>query len=984
MSHSTFIFKQFKMNFKLIIVFALLFVSQADIFAQKFKVFGKIIDKETGEELIGAYIVLKVGEEQIAGTSTDIDGTYSLETEPGLYDILISYVSYNDLRIKDVRIKIGENYPLDVALTASTEILTEVVVTAEAVKNTDAALITLQRKSFSVQDGISSKQISRTGSSNAAEAMKQMTGAVIEDGKFVVMRGLGDRYSLAQLNGVTLPSADPYRNSSSLDIIPSQMIDNLITVKTFTPDLPGNFSGGLVNVTTKSFPDQFTMHFSLGLDFNTQSSFQKNFQGMNRGKYDWLGFDDGGRAHPELLLDPKVRDLMSSSTYLTARNPNPQNDQVRNLFDQTSKVLSNEFIPTRRSAPLNRSFNFSLGNKLSLFGRDFGYNFGLIYSNNFTHYENGVIATYINTSSTNLFDYQKLKENKSVENPHLGAIANISYKLNDQNIISVSSIFNNDADITARSQTGRYLGQISQSESSFNTHTLEFTQRQFLTTQVAGKHGIGKNQLTNIDWMVSTATSIQREPDLRYFAYTISDPGTDDQQFYINNSEIAFPYHFFRDLRDNQTEGKMDITLPFLSNSNAGSSNKLKIGAFFSSVDRNFEEYRYQLNNSGVPSEISFSSFNGNFNEFLSPNHFGIIGKTSSNGIVNRYLTGYHYINQNNDLNFYSGTQDIFAGYGMIIQNLTQKLKIVVGGRLESTDLRVKSRDIQVKEGVIDLVDFLYSANLIYELNSKANLRLAASKTLARPNMRELAPFYQFDTKNGFFNIGNPELQRTIIQNYDFRYELYPQSGELFAVSLFAKNFENPILRAFNPRATIPELTYINIDNAQVYGFEMEFRKQLTFINPSLKNFSFSTNLAIIHSGYNIPANEVANSKSIDARYDLTRRPFQGQAPFITNFILSYLNAENGLESTLAFNLSGRKLYGIALFATPDIYEEPIPLLNFKLSKRIGENYLISFTARNLLNAENRKTQIFNNISYLAEGFRIGSTFGLNFTYIVK
>jgi hypothetical protein len=973
-----------EMYLKLTILLAFLFVGNADLFAQKVKIFGKVIDKETGEDLIGAYIVLKVGEEQKTGTSTDIDGTYSLETEPGIYEIVVSYISYNDLIIKDVNIKEGENFPLDISLSSSTEILTEVVVTAEAIKNTDAALITLQRKSFSVQDGISSKQISRTGSSNAAEAMKQMTGAVIEDGRFVVMRGLGDRYSLAQLNGVTLPSADPYKNSSSLDIIPAQMIDHLITNKTFTPDMPGNFSGGLVNITTKTFPEQFTLFFSLGLDVNTQSTFQKNFLGMNRGKYDWLGFDDGGRAHPELLLDPKVRDLMSSSTYLSARNPSSQNDQIRNLFDQTSKVLSNEFIPTPRTAPMNRSFNFSIGNKSSLFGKDLGYSFGLNYSNNYTFYGDGVIATYINTNSSSLFDYQKLQEKKSVENPHLGAIANISYKLNDQNIISVSSIFNNDADMTTRSQTGRFLGQVSQSESSFNTNTLEFTQRQFLNTQISGKHGVGKNQVTSIEWMISNASSLQKEPDLRYFAYTISEPGTDNQQFYINNSEIAFPYHFFRDLKDKQTEGKLDIAIPFLTKGNPGSSNKLKVGAFFSSSDRNFEEYRYQLNNSGVPSELNFSAFNGNFKDFLSPSNFGIIGKTTVNGVLTRYLTGYHYINQNNDLNFYTGSQDIFAAYGMLIQNITKKLKFVGGGRLEATDLNVKSRDLQAREGVIDLVDLLYSTNLIYEWNSKTNVRLAASNTLARPNMRELAPFYQFDTKNGFFNIGNPDLRRTLIQNYDFRYETYPNSGELFAVSLFAKTFVDPILRAFNPRATIPELSYINVDNAQVFGFEMELRKNLGFLNPILKNFLFSSNLAIISSGYDIPAVEVANSKAIDPRYSLTRRPFQGQAPFITNFILSYLSAEKGFEATASFNLSGRKLYGIALFATPDIYEEPIPLLNFKISKRIGDHYQISFTARNLLNAENRKTQNFNDISYLAEGFRIGSTFGINFTYLVK
>ncbi|MDQ3015554.1 MAG: TonB-dependent receptor, partial [Bacteroidota bacterium] len=286
--------------------------------------------------------------------------------------------------------------------------------------------------------------------------------------------------------------------------------------------------------------------------------------------------------------------------------------------------------------------------------------------------------------------------------------------------------------------------------------------------------------------------------------------------------------------------------------------------------------------------------------------------------------------------------------------------------------------------GQINLTDFLYSGNLIYALTEKSNLRVAATQTLARPNMRELAPFVQFDTKNGFFNVGNPSLKRTLIQNYDLRYELYPGAGELIAISAFYKIFDNPIIRAFNPRATIPELSFINVDKATVLGVEIELRKSLSFIQRNLKNFYFNTNLALIHSAYKIPQDEIDNSKNIDPEYAETTRPFQGQAPFIINAILSYINPENGLEVALAYNVSGQKLYNISLFATPDIYEQPVSMLNFKIAKRFAENYQVSFTAKNILDSISRKTLDFNGKEYVAEAYPMGRTFGISLTYQIR
>ncbi len=951
--------------------------------AQKGVISGKVIDKASGETLIGASVYIEGLSDNTIGTITDFDGNYSFEADPGTYDIAVSYVSYTKQLIKGVVIKAGEVTTLDAALEGEAVGLAEVVVQATAVKNTDASLIALQKKSFSIQDGISSQQISRTGSSNAADAMKQMTGAVVEDGKFIVMRGLGDRYSLSQLNGVTMPSTDPYRNSSSLDLIPSQMIENIVTTKTFTPDLPANFSGGLVNVTTKSLPDKFTMHFELSGAYNTQASMIDNFLGQQAGETDWLGLDDGSRDQPDFLLDEAVRNRLSSSTYLTARRPDSIN--VRNIFHESSRALSHEFVPTTKTSPLNHGLNFSIGDRYKLFGKDLGFTLGVNYSRNFNHYQDATVATYINNNSTQLFDYQDLTETRSVENPHLGALFNLSYKLSNNNVINANVIFNNDADLTSLSQTGRYLGQVSDATASFNTNAISFTQRQFTTYQLSGRHVIPALNNIEIEWQGTSSKSFQKEPDLRYFAYTVAPDEEGVPQYYINNSEIAFPYHFFRDLQDDQVQGKIDITIPFLTRGKQGSSNQIKLGGLYSNTQREFEEYRYQMNNNGIPSNRAFTSFNGKFEDFFNDNNFGIVDTVfNTDGSVQRYTTGWHYINQINNRNFYTGDQTIIAAYLMAVYNLTPRLKFVGGVRMETTDMSVISRDVNVPEGKIDLTDYPYSASLIYALSEKANVRLAATQTLARPNLRELAPFEQFDTKNGFFSLGNPDLERTLIQNFDLRYELYPRSGELLAISAFYKQFDNAIVRAFVPQATIPELKFINVKDAEVYGVEVEFRKQLNAISPALEHFYFSTNFAIIQSSYPIPQDEIENSRNVDTTYTTTTRPFQGQAPFIANAILTYLDYEKGWESSIAFNVSGRKLYNIALRATPDVYEEPAPQLDFKISKRIGKNYSVAFTAKNILNPMFERTQEYKGVTYIADSYQAGTLLGFNVAYFIR
>ena len=228
-------------------------------------------------------------------------------------------------------------------------------------------------------------------------------------------------------------------------------------------------------------------------------------------------------------------------------------------------------------------------------------------------------------------------------------------------------------------------------------------------------------------------------------------------------------------------------------------------------------------------------------------------------------------------------------------------------------------------------------------------------------------------------------LQRTLIDNYDLRWEVFPDYGELIAISVFYKQFTDPILRRFTPTASLPELGYVNIDKAEVYGAEIEYRKKLDFIGgPFFEKLNFGANFAVIQSNYDIPQDELNSSQNIDSTYDQTSRPFQGQAPFIANAVLSYIDPDKGWESTLSFNVSGRRLYNISLLATPDVYEEPFPLLNFNISKQFANNFQLKVSANNLLNPKNRKTMIYRGDEYDVESFTIGRTYGVSLAYFIR
>ncbi len=954
--------------------------------AEKGVLKGRVIDKALGDELTGVTVLVK---ETGQGTVTDLMGDYQIDLEAGSYTVEYSYVGMAKQTVEGVVVKAGEVTTINIGLQENIEVMEEAVVQAEAIRNSEVAVLNLQKKAISVQDNISSQEIKRLGSSNAGESMKQVTGASLEGGKYMVMRGLGDRYSITQMNGVTLPSTDPYRNSTSMDLIPAGMIDNIITSKTFTPDQPGNFTGGNVNISTKAFPDKRVFTVGISGGYNSLGSFQSSFLRAPGGKLDWLGYDDGTRK-----LDPvytENKELLNNAFYLKARNP--ANVYEREIFNKTAKGIRPEsFVNQQTNSFMDHGFNATYGNR-HIWGKQkkLGYIAGISYSRNFSYYGNGVSNSWkvLGGGSESLIDFFQLSDRRASENTNLGGLANVTYQWDIRNQISLNVMYNHDGDKVSRQQVGRAPQVLSNSDALFFTSVNYLQERSLFNTQLSGKHEFGKRGST-LTWVAGNTVSAMKQPDMKLFAYKI-DPN--DSLPIIAPSEFDLPSIFYRDLKDIQYSGQADYEIPF-KRENSKLEDKLKFGVAYSAKNREFSELRYRVAMDGVSFDPNSPNYTpnamtihdaGSPERYFQSDNFGIVDvRTDGSGTIIRYLHSNFIYDQTRPQNLYTGHENIGAAYAMGVYNLTNRLKVIGGVRLETTDIQVVSDALDTAgkniTGEIKGADLLPSLSLIYALNSKSNLRFAGSRTLARPNMRELAPFAALDFIGGFIFEGSPGVKRTHITNIDLRYEIYPESGEIIAVSGFYKNFEDPIIRVFDPLKPNPTIRFDNVESAQVYGIELEFRKNLKAISPKLKQFKFSTNFSYIYSYSKINATELAAARNNNPEFP-DWRPLQGQSPYLVNAALTYDNDSIGLDATLSFNLFGPRLAQVGTLGTPDIYERPIPTLNLVVGKALSKHWEMSVKVNNILNYSYQLYQTFRGDKYITAEYKLGVSASIGISY---
>ncbi len=937
------------------------------LFAQTGGIEGKVIEAESAYEVIGANLVL---EELGTGVATDLDGKYLMKDIPvGNYQLVCSYLGFED-KVIAVVIEANTITHLDIKLGESPITTQTATVTASRLTNTASAVLSLKKESTAVLDGISATEISRSGDSDAAGAIKRITGVTIEGGKYVYVRGLGDRYGKTTLNGADIPGLDPNKNAIQMDLFPTNLIDNILVYKTFMPNLPGDFTGGYVDIATKDFPHKFTFSASASIGYNTQTTFNSNFLTQQGGRTDWLGFDDGTRALPTAV---------KNTTNLPNWQSNATNqfnaEEAKRLVNLTN-AFSNTWEQQRQAVPFNQSLSLSLGDQVKLFGNPLGIIGALSYQRNYSFYENGSYGIYQLTGMYDQVDELNsnlsLTDTKGTEEVLWGAMLGASYKLAPTHKISLLAMHNQSATITARYLEGE---KDDDRDEVFQTQSSQFLQRGLTTIQLGGKHVFMEANKLEVSWKSSYANSTQSDPDLRYFTNRYD---SEWDAYTIKPSSDRTPSRFYRDMQQANWSNKVDFVLPFSQWS--GQTSKFKAGFAHTGKSRSFDEKRYSF-------ESQYTPFDGSV-----ANYFQADNLLQYDADQNRFAdngNGIYIINALDSANIYSANQMVLAGYAMVELPLNNQWSITTGARVEYTTVQLTSASTKILEtypaldgqtNLLENTDILPSVILNYEPTKKMKIRAAYARTLARPSFRELAPFNSFDVEGGYILVGNPDVQRTLIDNVDLRWEYYVSTKELLSVSAFYKHFNNPIERTFNIQAQNPEITFRNVDQASLAGIELEARKHLGFITPALEDLMIGTNFSYIYSVSQIDEAELEAIRATNPNAADTRQMF-GQSPYTLNSFIGYNNKALGLNCNLVFNVSGPKIAFISVGGTPNTYIQPRPTLNFNITKEIVKNFSIKFAVNNLLNTPYQEVIHFKDRVYEVYRYDTGIDFSLGIKY---
>nr|WP_321221538.1 TonB-dependent receptor [uncultured Psychroserpens sp.] len=945
------------MNKKIYSLLILFFLCVGFVNAQKGIVAGNIIDGEFVEPMAFANILVKG---TTTGTTSDFDGKYNLELDPGTYTLVFSFVGYNTQEIVDVVIKAGEVTELDVTL--QTNSLDTIILTTSVKKNTESAVLNLQKKSVTLLDGLSAQAIKSSGAGNVAAAVKNVPGVSIQGGKYVYVRGLGDRYTKSILNGIDIPGLDPDRNTIQMDLFPTSILDNVIVLKSAAAEYPADFTGGIIDIITKDFPTKAEYAISLGSSYNPDMHFNENYLTSEGSDTDIFGYDDGSRNLP-----------------INRYQPIPATSENNELLTTLTNSFQKELAAKQERSGMDVDFGFTLGNQYDIGDDKIGYQASFSYKNTTTFYENRVDGAYIknpqDTSEYELLAALDSKGSEGINNVILNGLAGIAYKTDKSKFkVNILHIQNGESSagffdqIISQDGTGGALEPLTK-------NAIAYTERSITNLLLTGKHrlnSIGDEKAFNFEWKLSPTFSKVMDKGHRITPLQQSDNGNS----FLSPSASTFPIQLWRNLLEESWNGKVDLDKTInLFNRPA----KIKFGGAYTYKFRDFSIDDYTFNIRGNQSFIA----NGDVNNLLASEN--VWNPTSDAGT---YLINIDTFNANDA---YEGEQHIGANYVSLEFNVSEKMKTVVGLRTEFFKSYYTGQDGQEvfdRELVLDEFDFFPSANLIYALNDDDNIRASYSRTTARPSFKEQSNSQIFDPITGRLFIGAlgvKPLVPTYINNFDVRYEHFGEKGQMFAISGFYKGFTDAIEQQFFVNAPT-QLTVGNLGDANVIGAELEVRQRLGFITEGLNDLKINANVSIIKSELTMSDDEfqgrlasARDGETIDKKRDL-----QGQAPYLINVGLDYNNDDIGLQTGLFFNVQGKTLEVVGIREVPDVYTKPFNSLNFTLNKTFGENENTSIDLKvsNILgNSRISEYESFNAQNQVFTLRDPGTSFSLGYTY---
>ena len=919
--------------------------------AQTGSIRGTIIDKGSKETIIGANLRI---EGTTLGAITDINGQYEITgITPGIFDLTISYVSYKTLQINGVEVFADKITMLNLDLEEDLGELGEVVVMAARETNTDIAIISEIRKSFQVVSGMSAEQISLSLDRDAAQVIRRVPGITITENNFVQIRGLGARYNPVQLHNAFAPSVEADIKSFNFNILPSSQLDRMLVYKSPSPDISGDFSGGLVKIYTKSIPEENLVTLDYSTQFRSGTTFD-TFRNQQRSDIHWTGFNNGYIDLPD-NFPASLRDSRLTRDELVA----------------AGRSLANVWEPETRTAGLDQrvsltgAFKFNLGNKIKV-----GNITSLNYSNSYSNFgiERGDYNQFDQESGNRsiIFSYLDQQYTQSIRT---GLIHNWAFRIGQKSLIEFKNLYNQNSISQYVDRYGNNLEAQQFADLAFGSYDQVY--RGIYSGQLLGNHSF-MNETLKLDWMAGYSSSNRDQPDYKRYRKDI-DIDTGLGQLYIPPGQAVSDFlgRFYSEMNENAITGSFGLSKILKFKGLIDFAPEIKGGVFYEKKERTFN-----ARNIGYVRPVA------GFNQDLaSLEVWQLLAPQNIN-----YQGGVRIDEQSNPSDSYTASNELIAFYGMVNLPITSKLNALVGARYEGNTQILNSATFTNQPVNVNypINRLLPSANLSYNITSKSLFRLAYGETLNRPEFRELAPFGFYDFNTNFTNRGNPDLQTPRIHNMDFRFEAYPSAFETISVALFYKYFDRPIETVFIPGAGsqgAKAFTFGNAESAVSYGVELEMKKSFSGMTQSsfVDRLNLVFNAALIKSEVDLGALAVGQSSN---------RPLQGQAPYIVNATLSYTDELKGWQINTLYNVVGRNIIFVGFDAYPDIYLMPRNVLDVTIVKRVSDRFKIKVGVSDILNEKNLLLQDANEDGVfdpksdnIMQGFTPGSVFSLGFSY---
>ena len=831
--------------------------------------------------------------------TTGKDGKFKLEVPEGRYGLSVLHKAFSTQTLSNQSVLKDKSLKLKIALLTSALELEEFVVVAPHVKGSLASLIEVRRESSTVADVLGAEQMSKSGDSNAASSLARVTGLTVVDGRFVYIRGLGERYSNVLLNGTSLPSPDPTRRVVQLDLFPSGILESMVIQKSYSPDLPGSFGGGAVNLKTKDIPDEFTAKVSLSTSYESGQGSLESYQG---GRKDWLGIDDGSRKIPDVIAAR------------TAGGQRISNDDPNNVA--YGLAFKRNYSTFNKKTNLPPGLTVSVGDTLRYRGKKFGFNIAGLYGDRYSN-DNVNRQDYDVTSlgSSDLTNVGSQVNNRSRRDVNLSGMLNFGMYLGKWADIRANTLF-------LRKSTDRVEKRyIKTQDNEYEGTSIEWQERQLFSQIINGTHQLGSDKDRILTWRTSLSQAEMIQPDSRYYQILV-----DEGQRRFDNQGRSNE-RVFGDVQDNVQEAEVAIQLPVINTSSVKIKTKAGIGQINKKRQSRFQRFKYEVDTARAVDITGDATILGQSPDEICTDE---VIRQGACKLVDTTVPSDRF----------EADQKISSYFVESETKLFEKVRLNLGVRFENSEQNIRTYEginLDQVENALFMQDYLPAAGITYFLNDKMQVRLGYSETISRPAFKDLNPVGYYDDERDRNVTGNPNLKGTIIRNIDARWEWYFGNQENVSFGFFNKEFLNPIEEVAgsfqNGVLTYSEggFQLANVGNAKVRGFEVEFRKSFSFIHSSLAPLALGGNYARINS-------EMSIFPELSSQITNINRPLQGQSPYVVNVNLDYDNKDTGTNATLLFNVFGARIDTVGTNERPDTYQEAFNQLDFVFAQKFGRN----------------------------------------------